>query len=69
MAEEIELLRQQLAKVTTNLAERDATVAAQGVTPGRSGRPIQQASVGQPVPETARQPSPDSAGALFVVAK
>ena len=77
MAEEIELLRQQLAEVTTNLAERDATLAdrdatladrdatvateralrmsaeaaAQGDTAGRSGRPIQQASVGQPVPE------------------
>ena len=70
MAEEIELLRLQLAEVTTNLAERDATLtdrdatvatekalrvsagaAAQGDHAGRSWRPIQQASVGQPVPE------------------
>ena len=70
MAQEIELLRQQLAVVTTYLAERDATLierdatppteralrisaeaAAQGDTAGRSGRPIQQASVAQPMPE------------------
>ena len=32
MAEEIELLRQQLAEVTTNLAERDATLADRDAT-------------------------------------
>ena len=52
-----------LADRDATVAERDATVAteralrmpaeaaAQGGTAGRSGRPMQKASVGQPVPE------------------
>ena len=77
MAEEAELLRQQLEEVSINLAQRDATLAerdatvaerdaalsveralrmsaeaaVQSGTAGRSGRPMQQASAGQPVLE------------------
>ena len=77
MAEEAELLRQQLEEVPivlpqrnatlaeqdTTVAERDAALSAeralrmsaeaavQSATAGGSGRPMQQASAGQPVPE------------------
>ena len=77
MAEEAELLQQQLEEVSINLAQRDVTLAERDATVAErdaalsaeralrmsteaavqsgtargSGRPMQQASAGQPVPE------------------